>query len=138
MPSDARRLKEALRLWALYVTDDADERMLQYLRQAAPRVTGELSRSIERKPTRVAGDKMETGLRATVIQAATTSKGARPHVIRPKRSGGRLVFYWPKAGGVVAFAKVNHPGNRGTNWWPAEHRRRWPRALQLAARGRRL
>lgn len=138
MPSDARRLKEALRYWALLVTDEANIRMEQYAQQEAPRVTGDLARSIKRKPTRVVGDRMEAGLVATTIQAATTSKGARPHVIRPKRAGGRLVFYWPKAGGVVAFPKVNHPGNRGTKWWPAVHRRRWPRALKAAARGRRL
>jgi hypothetical protein len=36
-----------------------------------------------------------------------------PHTItgRPK-----LVFYWPKAGRVVAFPRVNHPGTTGSRY----------------------
>lgn len=38
-------------------------------------------------------------------------KGPKPHVIAPKRAGGRLVF---KSGGRTIFArKVNHRGYRG-------------------------
>lgn len=36
--------------------------------------------------------------------------GTSPHVIRPRNPGGLLVFFWAKAGRVVAFKKVNHPG----------------------------
>jgi hypothetical protein len=36
-------------------------------------------------------------------------QGTAPHIIRAK-PGGVLAFNWPKAGGVVFFAKVNHPG----------------------------
>lgn len=36
-------------------------------------------------------------------------EGTEPHTI----SGNpRLVFFWPKAGAVVSFPKVNHPGTR--------------------------
>jgi hypothetical protein len=38
-------------------------------------------------------------------------EGTQPHTIRP-RTKPRLVFYWPKAGGVVFLRKVNHPGTR--------------------------
>lgn len=38
-------------------------------------------------------------------------EGTRPHIITP-RSKPRLVFYWRKAGRVVAFTRVNHPGAR--------------------------
>lgn len=138
MTSDATRLKNALRSWSHAVTVDANRRMGDYARQDAPRVTGELAESIGEVPVRSLEDRFVGGLIASVIQAATTDKGARPHVIRPRRRGGRLVFYWPKAGGTVAFAKVNHPGNRGTGWWKATHERRWPRALRAAARARRL
>lgn len=38
-------------------------------------------------------------------------RGTRPHVIRPKKPGGVLVFDWPKAGLFPArFKKVSHPG----------------------------
>ena len=37
--------------------------------------------------------------------------GARPHVIEPRGPGYPLRFYWAKAGRVVAFWRVNHPGN---------------------------
>lgn len=36
-------------------------------------------------------------------------EGTTPHVIT---GNPRLVFYWPKVGRVVAFPRVNHPGNR--------------------------
>jgi hypothetical protein len=36
-------------------------------------------------------------------------EGTNPHVIKAK-PGGKLVFFWAKRGRVVAFAKVNHPG----------------------------
>lgn len=38
-------------------------------------------------------------------------EGTIPHVIRASRAP-RLVFFWPKAGRVVAFKQVNHPGTR--------------------------
>lgn len=136
--SDARRLKAALRSWSHGVTVDANRRMVDFARQDAPRVTGELVNSIETKPVVAAGDSFRGGLTAGVIQAATTDKGARAHVIRPKRVGGKLVFHWPKAGETVFLSKVNHPGNPPQRWWRPLHERRWPRALRAAARSRRL
>jgi len=38
-------------------------------------------------------------------------EGTRPHVIRPRRKP-LLVFFWPKAGRVVSFKHVNHPGTK--------------------------
>lgn len=38
-------------------------------------------------------------------------EGTRPHVIRA-RARPRLVFFWQKAGRVVAFKQVNHPGTK--------------------------
>lgn len=38
-------------------------------------------------------------------------EGTQPHVVVP-RTKPRLVFYWPKAGAVVSFLRVNHPGTR--------------------------
>jgi hypothetical protein len=137
VPSDNHKLKEAIRLWSLYVVDDASDRMVDFARQDGPRVTGELADGIEAKPTRVTGDKITTGLVATTIQAATTDKGARAHMIFPRKPGGVLVFPG-RGGGMVFAAKVAHPGNRPQRWWKPLHERRWPRALRSAARGRPL
>lgn len=38
-------------------------------------------------------------------------EGTVPHVIRAQNRP-MLVFYWPKAGGVVSFKQVNHPGTQ--------------------------
>lgn len=40
-------------------------------------------------------------------------EGTPPHVIT---GNPKLVFYWPKAGGVVVFPKVNHPGTTGSKY----------------------
>lgn len=41
-------------------------------------------------------------------------EGARPHKIRAKNPSGLLKFYWARAGRVVMFRSVNHPGIGGT------------------------
>lgn len=38
-------------------------------------------------------------------------EGGQPHPIAARRAP-LLVFYWPRVGRVVAFPRVNHPGNR--------------------------
>jgi hypothetical protein len=138
MTSDPTRLKNSLRRWAHGVTVAAVTRTAQQVSQHdAPRKTGELARSVQTKPVLGGTTQMRTGVRFTTIQAVTTDKGARPHVIRP-RTARALVFYWPKAGRTVAFRKVNHPGNAGRRWFQPALKRRWPRALRDAARSRRL
>jgi len=39
-------------------------------------------------------------------------EGTAPHVIKPRKPGGHLVFYWGKLGRKVALKHVNHPGTR--------------------------
>lgn len=63
--------------------------------------------------------------------AAPVAFGARPHVITARRASA-LRFYWPKAGKVVYFRQVNHPGNQPNPWWkrslehaPARLQRIW-------------
>lgn len=139
MPSDATRLKAAVRTWAARVTEAAGQRTMEQMRQhEAPRKTGELARSAQVRPFRGSYSRFVTGVSFHVIQAATTDRGARPHVIRPRRPGGMLVFYWPKVGRVVHLRKVNHPGNRPQRWFAAGLRRWWPRSLRQEARRRPL
>ena len=50
-----------------------------------------------------------------VPYAAAQAYGARPHVITGHNKP--LRFYWPKAGKIVFFKSVNHPGNQPNPWW---------------------
>ena len=38
--------------------------------------------------------------------------GTSPHTILPKRAGGRLSFFWAKAGAFVSLPRVSHPGTK--------------------------
>jgi hypothetical protein len=51
--------------------------------------------------------------------AMWTDQGTRPHRItpRPTNRHGYLVFFWPKAGRVVRFPSVNHPGIKMPRHW---------------------
>lgn len=42
-------------------------------------------------------------------------QGTEPHQIWA-RNAPLLVFFWPKAGGVVAFKMVNHPGTKPNHY----------------------
>ena len=120
MTADATQLRLALGRWALQVQDRAADVTVGLARYTGdvPNDTGELRGSIRKRGGTVdQGQRMRAQIEAPVIQAATTDKGARPHVIRPRRRGGVLAFNWPKAGGVVVLRHVNHPGNPPRPWW---------------------
>lgn len=138
MTADATRLRQAVRRWSGRVADAAVDDTARRARQdgQVPRgETGDLRASIRKGGVGLSGaTSVTTHVVAPVIQAATTDKGARPHRIRPRRAGGVLVFHWPKAGRVVAFRHVNHPGNRPANWWRPVLLRSWTAGLKAAAR----
>jgi len=48
--------------------------------------------------------------------ATYVHEGTRPHIILPKKAGGVLAFYWPKAGKTVFMRRVNHPGTQGQHY----------------------
>ncbi len=82
---------------------------------SAPKKTGELS----------AGHKTDYGhhrldLESRVVavpkHAIFVIKGTNPHIIVPKKPGGRLVFFWKKVGHVVSFPKVSHPGGKANDY----------------------
>lgn len=50
---------------------------------------------------------------ATTPQSLVEHGGAKPHVIRPRKAKA-LRFYWKRVGSVVTFARVNHPGRKGS------------------------
>jgi len=55
-------------------------------------------------------------IRADHERAMLEHQGARPHVIRPRRRGGLLHFYWERMGATVTLVKVNHPGTKGSKF----------------------
>lgn len=61
---------------------------------------------------------------------AATEYGSEAHIIRPRRPGGRLRFFWLKAGRHVFFRVVHHPGTPAQPFMrPALYRRRRPRTV---------
>lgn len=60
-----------------------------------------------------------SGLSATVESrlkvAHFLNVGTRPHDIRPRKATA-LRFYWAKAGGMVSFSKVRHPGTKAKRY----------------------
>lgn len=137
MTVDATRLNRGLvRLGTQIAYAARDETVAQMRRHPlVPRDTGELVGSIRGEPAViVTGTRSTFRVKAPVIQALTTDKGARPHVIRPRRQGGLLVFSWPKAGGTVFLRHVNHPGNRPMPWWRDVVTQSFRQALPIAAR----
>lgn len=62
----------------------------------------------------------ETGMPAVLVGSADpvalwVHEGTSSHEIRARRKP-KLVFFWPKAGRVVAFKKVQHPGTQPNRW----------------------
>lgn len=61
----------------------------------------------------VNGNRLTVGIDyGAVPHARYQLEGSLPHVIRPRKPGGRLVFFWKKLGRMVFLRKVNHPGTR--------------------------
>lgn len=141
MSVDTYRVELALRRWSATVATKAARETVA-LAKADPQVprgkTGKLVATIrEDRSVRPTSVDARARIVARSIQAATTDKGARPHVIRPRRRG-LLVFHWPKAGHTVFLRQVNHPGNRPGHWWRPVVLRSWRMGLLRAAQRTRL
>lgn len=143
MPANADRFRLALRSWSGRVVDEWGDQLADAMRDEAPigtpsptqtRPPGELRESIRaERVSHFGGSTMRTRLVAPVIQARTTDKGARPHIIRPVRAKS-LRFYWPKVGAIVHRQSVSHPGNAPAPWWQEGLRRQAQPTLSRAAR----
>jgi hypothetical protein len=101
------------------------------LRRDTPKVTGLLRKSTTVRVVS-AGETVAAEAKAETPYAASVIEGARPHIIRAKKPGGSLVFFWPKVGRVVYFKQVSHPGNRPNPYWH-NIMQRWGSYLQTAA-----
>jgi len=136
MAADATALRASIERWATQVVTVAGPETARAMASddRVPTKDGKLRQAIRcRNDVKVSGSQRTTTIEAPVIQALTTDRGARPHVIQPRRAGGLLVFDWPKAGGVVFLRSVNHPGNPPRPWWDAVTRDAWRSSLRAAA-----
>ncbi len=108
---DLSDLKDELRKVSKRRVEKATSRMTDDLKSDAPvGETAELRRKTGVEVTSASGNRITAVAVIDVDYGAFVIQGTRPHVIRAK-PGGVLRFNWPKAGGIVFFAKVNHPGN---------------------------
>lgn len=146
MAVTAVRLRRSLEQYADRVADEWADLLTEAVRADAPRAQstgdprqrppGTLQRAIKHGPVQRLGSARRFRITAPGIEALTTAKGARAHVIRPKRAGGVLTFH---KDGSVRFAKVvNHPGNAPTDWWAKSLRQHAAPTLRQAGRRVRL
>lgn len=75
----------------------------------APRDTGRLANSLGSR-LREAPNSVRGQVGTRVKYAMPIHEGAKAHIIRPRRSGGMLRFYWERVGHEVSFRSVRHPG----------------------------
>lgn len=94
--------------------DRLGERIVANARRRCPVRTGALRDSIGHRTT-VSGSQVRLTVFADRSYARFVHEGTRPHVIRP-RLARALSFDWPRAGGRVFFAQVNHPGTRASRF----------------------
>lgn len=85
---------------------------LAKLAARGPYSTGRLAASIHSSVS-VHGRTVVGEVRSSDRRADMIHDGTVPHVIRPRRPGGMLRFYWRKVGHTVTLPKVNHPGMEG-------------------------
>lgn len=80
-------------------------------KQLAHKKTGALAASVTSKHGKATNGLVFDAGSWTVSYAIIHELGSKPHLIVPKNAPA-LVFFWPKAGKVVALKSVKHPGTR--------------------------
>lgn len=88
---------------------------LARLEARGPYSTGRTAASIVAE-VHVTGNEARGTVTAHTPYSHIAHNGARPHIIRPRRPGGKLRFYWRKVGHVVRFDYVSHPGMQGKHF----------------------
>ena len=87
---------------------EAAQQMTSDLKRTAPVDTAELQRKTGVEVTAATEQRITAVASIEVEYAEFVTMGTRPHIIRPRRPDGVLVF---QSGGQTVFAKkVNHPG----------------------------
>jgi hypothetical protein len=79
-------------------------------------VTGRLAASVRSDGPYVTPDRVWGRVGSRLAYARAAERGARPHLILPRRVGGKLKFFWRKVGRTVYLDAVSHPGMQGKRW----------------------
>ena len=74
--------------------------------------TGRLAATIHPEFGNTYGNEIEGRVVVGSPHGLFVHEGTGPHIIRPRKAGGRLVFFWLKVGRRVALPVVHHPGTR--------------------------
>lgn len=131
MADQTAQLKTQLRRQIRSAMRTARTDTVAMLKDAAPKDTGELERSIMADSARQSDGDASFRVAAPVDQANFTEYGTRPHEIRPRPPKRALAF--TSGGRRVVVAKVNHPGTPRRPWFfPTV--RKWPQIVGRAWR----
>ena len=103
-----------------------DACLLQVERDTNVGETGVLRNSYQVEGPKVAGPQVTMRISNPTPYASFVDKGTRPHEIR---GNPLLVFFWAKVGRVVAFPRVNHPGNIAYDFFELNLGDLWPQDL---------
>jgi phage gpG-like protein len=107
---DRAALNRTIRQASRLELEEAGRQTLARARVLAPVDTGRLRASLRMQFSRTFTLRPRVTIGSDVAYAAFVNDGTRPHVIRPRRRGGRLRFV---AGDRVVYARqVQHPGTR--------------------------
>ena len=74
-----------------------------------------MNRITDRVESGVVGE-LEGHVVAVPEHAKFVIHGTAPHVIKPRKPGGRLRFFWFKKGRWAVFRHVNHPGTAANDF----------------------
>lgn len=94
----------------------AAAKMTADLKRGAPVDTGTTQRETGVEVTSATRNRITAVAEIRTDYAEVVVYATRPHVIKAKNAQA-LRFNWPKAGGVVYFKQVHHPGTPGNPWF---------------------
>ena len=77
--------------------------------------TGEMASTIKSRVT-ISDRTPEGRVMVGTKQAKFVIHGTRPHIIVPRKPGGRLKCFWGRKGGTVSARSGNHPGTAANNF----------------------
>lgn len=66
--------------------------------------------------TSASGRELEGTVSSEAPHSLYVTQGTTPHRIFPSTPGGRLVFFWARAGRVVGLPHVRHPGTMANDF----------------------
>jgi hypothetical protein len=77
---------------------------------------GNLAKSVDFKVYGLGIDEVEGHIFVKPAYARYVIHGTAPHIIKPKKPGGMLRFYWVRKGKYMVLPHVNHPGTAANDF----------------------